>query len=48
MVKISLDLSTNELEMLIFCIDSAIDIVNFTKEEKEKAIKLRDELRNHL
>jgi len=34
--------------MIIMCIDSAIDIVDFTQEERENAKKVRDELSKHL
>jgi hypothetical protein len=48
MVKITLDLSNRELEILLFCLDSAIDIVNLSKKEKKRAIELRNELNDYL
>jgi hypothetical protein len=48
MVKITLDLSERELEILLYCLDSAIDIVKLSKKEKQRAIELRNELGNYL
>ena len=48
MVKIVLNLSEKELDILIYCLDSAIDIVKLSEKEKKRATELRDELNNYL
>jgi hypothetical protein len=48
MAIINIELTQTEIEMLLICIDSAIDIVEFTKEEMKRAKKLRKELIKHL
>jgi hypothetical protein len=48
MVKIELDLTKDEIEILLYCLDSAIDIVELSEKEKERAIQIRNELNSHL
>jgi hypothetical protein len=48
MVKISLDLSKRELEILLLYLDSAVDIVDLSDEEMKRAIQLRDQIAGYL
>jgi hypothetical protein len=48
LVNISLDLSKREIEILLYCLDSAIDIVKLSEKEKERAIQIRDKLAGYL
>jgi hypothetical protein len=41
-------MSKKELEILIYCLDSAIDIVKLSEKEKKRAIELREELNSYL
>lgn len=48
MVCVTLDMSKDEVAMLILCIDSAINVVDFTKKEMKSADMLRKELTKYL
>jgi hypothetical protein len=48
MVKIELDLTKDEIEILLYCLDSAIDIVELSEKKKERAMEIRNELNSHL
>jgi hypothetical protein len=40
MVKIELDLTKDEIEILLYCLDSAIDIVELSEKKKNAPWKL--------
>ena len=48
MTIIQLDLTKDEIAMLILCIDSAIGVVEFTEEERLRADKLKEQLTEYL
>ena len=48
MVKVTLDISKPELEMMIYCIESAIDVKQMTDKEKKSAIKILKQLKDYL
>jgi hypothetical protein len=48
MVNIMLDLTKDEIAMPILCIDSALGVVEFTEEERERAEQLKEQLTDYL
>ena len=48
MVLVSIDMSKDEIAMLILCIDSAMRVVDFTEKERKSANKVRKELSTYL
>jgi hypothetical protein len=48
MVLVSIEMSKDEIAMLILCIDSAIRVVDFTEKERKSAEKVRNELSEYL
>jgi hypothetical protein len=48
MVLLSLDLSKAEIAMLIMCIDSAMNVVDFSEEEMESANRVKEDLSSYL
>ena len=48
MVKVTLELSKLEIEMLLHCIEGAIDTKHIPKEREEKVKKIRKQLSKYL
>jgi membrane-bound inhibitor of C-type lysozyme len=47
MVKVILDLSQHEIDMLYHCIETALDVKPMNKEEKKTASLILDQLRKY-
>ena len=48
MVKVTIDLSKYEIQMLINSIDSALDTNHMQKESEERVKEIRDEISKYL
>jgi hypothetical protein len=48
MVKVTLNITKLELEMLSYCIESAIDVKHMSDKDMESAKKILKQLKNHI
>ena len=48
MVKVTLNISKLEIEMLSYCIESAIDVKHMSDKDKKSAEKILKQLKIHL
>jgi len=48
MVKVTIDLSELEIEMLVNCIDTAIDVKHMDNEHEERAKEIKKQLSEYM
>jgi len=48
MVKVTIELSEREIQMLISCIESALDTKHMQEENEERVKKIRDQLSKYI